>query len=111
LPKVSGGRINPTTGLPEEETTEVATTVLLPDGGGIVIGGLIKDHNSDQLSKIPKLGDLPLIGGAFRRKTDLCRRDEIIIAMVAHLVNSPEGMRPHEHQELQQVLPDYVHVR
>jgi type II secretory pathway component GspD/PulD (secretin) len=111
LPKVSGGRINPTTGLPEEETTEVATTVLLPDGGGIVIGGLIKDHNSDQLSKIPKLGDLPLIGGAFRRKTDLCRRDEIIIAMVAHLANSPEGMRPHEHQELQQVLPDYVHIR
>ncbi len=46
LPKVSGGKITEN-GFPEEDTTEVQTTVLMPDGGGIVIGGLIREENLD----------------------------------------------------------------
>ncbi len=57
-PEVSSGRINPQTSLPEEETTEVELAVMLPDGRGMVIGGLIKETDIDSQGKVPMLGDL-----------------------------------------------------
>ncbi len=109
-PKVSGGRINPVSGLPEEDTTEVNTTVMLPDGGGIIIGGLIKENNDRQRSEVPGFSKLPLIGGLFKRHANENRRDEIVIALVAHIINDPCQMREHELQELNQTLPAYSAV-
>ena len=85
-PEVSSGRISLNTGLPEEETTEVETTILLPDGHGIVIGGLIQESMVDEQSKIPILGDLWLIGKLFQRQNLALERSEIIIAIVPHVV-------------------------
>ena len=56
LPKVSGGKITES-GFPEEDTTEVQTTVLMPDGGGIVIGGLIREDNSSPEPSCPAWAD------------------------------------------------------
>ncbi len=47
----------------------VESTVLVNDGQIIVIGGLIQDSVSDGVSKVPGLGDLPLLGGLFRTNT------------------------------------------
>ena len=47
----------------------VESMVLLDDGQIAVIGGLIQDNMSDVLSKVPLLGDLPLVGGLFQYKT------------------------------------------
>jgi type II secretory pathway component GspD/PulD (secretin) len=86
-PEVSSGQINPDTGLPEEETTEVETTVMLPDGRGMIIGGLIKEEDIDRQSKIPLLGDLWLVGRLFQRRTVIRKRSEIIIALVPRIVS------------------------
>jgi type IV pilus assembly protein PilQ len=108
LPKVSGGKINQTSGLPEEETTEVSTTVLMPDGGGMIIGGLIKDETVNNVANVAGLGRIPGLGMLFRRKSDLTRRNEIIVALVAHVVPDIGCVRPHEHCELQTTLPSYA---
>ncbi len=108
LPKVSGGRINQTSGLPEEETTEVSTTVLLPDGGGMIIGGLIKEEDSNSLAVIPGLWRIPLLGKLFERKADTNRRNEIIVALVAHVVPDVCSIRTHELRELGTILPEYT---
>jgi type II secretory pathway component GspD/PulD (secretin) len=42
-PEVSKGQVNPLTGLPESDTTTVESSVMLPDGQGMVIGGLIQE--------------------------------------------------------------------
>jgi general secretion pathway protein D len=47
----------------------VESLVLLDDGQIAVIGGLIQDNVSDVVSKVPVLGDLPLLGGLFQYKT------------------------------------------
>jgi len=47
----------------------VETTVLANDGQIIVIGGLIQDSVSDGVSKVPLLGDIPVLGGLFRQNT------------------------------------------
>ena len=85
-PEVSSGQVDPDTGLPEEETTEVETDVLLDDGQGMVIGGLIQEKDSTVQSKIPLLGDIWLVGKLFQKSTIIKKRSEIIIAIVPHVV-------------------------
>ncbi|MEQ8791301.1 MAG: hypothetical protein RIC55_33880 [Pirellulaceae bacterium] len=85
-PEVSSGSVNPTTGLPEEETTEVETDILLADGRGVVIGGLIREDVSDTQNKLPWLGDLPLIGRLFQHRENKNDRTEIVIALVPRVV-------------------------
>lgn len=85
-PEISAGRVNPDTGLPEEETTEVQTTVMLEDGHAMIIGGLISEADIEQQSKIPVLGDLWGIGRAFQRRTVERERTEIIIALIPRIV-------------------------
>jgi general secretion pathway protein D len=47
-------------------TRRINTTVLAEDSQIIVLGGLIEDTYTDQVQKVPFLGDLPLLGGLFR---------------------------------------------
>ena len=85
-PQVSSGRINPETELPEETTTEVQTNVMLEDGQGIVIGGLIKEKDSDIQHKIPLLGNLPYVGLLFQERDRETQRTEVIIALLPRVV-------------------------
>jgi type II secretory pathway component GspD/PulD (secretin) len=107
LPKVSGGKITQN-GFPEEETTEVQTTILMPDGGGVIIGGLIREDSVQARSIVPYIGHIPVLGRLFRRRADEMRRNELIVALVTHVM--PEGCAPrcHEAMELDQTLPDYA---
>jgi len=93
-PEVSSGQVNPDTGLPEEETTEVETDVLLNDGQGMVIGGLIQEKDSTIQSKIPVIGDIWLVGKLFQRSEIITKRSEIIIALVPRVV----PYEPHDEQ-------------
>ena len=102
-PEVSGGRIN-ALGLPEEETTEVTSTILLPNGGGVVIGGLIKETDQDDHAMVPILGRIPKIGKFFSRHGRDARREEIIIALVTHIVPTVEEVRACEMEELHRAL-------
>lgn len=47
-------------------TRKINTTVLAEDGQIIVLGGLLEDTYTDQVEKVPFLGDLPLLGQLFR---------------------------------------------
>ena len=85
-PKISTGRVNPDTGLPEEETTDVQTTVMLHDGQAMIIGGLITETDVDLQSKIPIAGDLWGVGKLFQRRVQTTERSEIIIALIPRIV-------------------------
>ena len=85
-PKVATGRIDPDTKLPEEETTEVATDVLLTDGQGVVIGGLIQEKDEDVERKIPYFGDLWLVGTLFQWHHAVKTRSEIIITLIPRVL-------------------------
>jgi len=66
------------------------TTVRVGDGEVIAIGGLLQELERESKSKIPILGDIPLIGSLFRssRKTSVKR--EIVIFVVPHILG-PDG--------------------
>ena len=103
-PQVSTGRINPTTQLPESETTEVETSVLLGDGEAIVIGGLIKETANDSRNKVPILGDLWLVGWLFQRRETTRERNEIIITLLPRIIPDDRGCRELEPQQSRKSL-------
>jgi type IV pilus assembly protein PilQ len=84
-PQVSTARINSTSKLPESESTEVTTTVMLSEGQAIVIGGLIRETSSDGQNKIPFLGDLWMVGRLFQSRDRLRERNEIIITLLPRI--------------------------
>lgn len=59
---------SPTDNQPIVSTREADTTVAVKDGSTVVIGGLIRETKESSSSKVPGLGDMPIIGGAFRRR-------------------------------------------
>ncbi|MEM9587985.1 MAG: hypothetical protein AAGA03_11960 [Planctomycetota bacterium] len=107
LPKVSGGQVTPN-GFPLEETTEVQTTVLVPDGGGVVIGGLIREENVDSAAESPLFGRIPLLGRLFRRESTDIRRNEVVVALVTHVMPQYCGPRAQEYCQLGKTLPEYA---
>ncbi len=84
-PEVSDGAINPVTELPDTVTTELETDVMLADGQGMVIGGLIKETDSVKQNKVPYLGNVKGLGWFFRRSEVTKKREEIIIALVPRI--------------------------
>jgi type II secretory pathway component GspD/PulD (secretin) len=88
-PEVSTGQINATTQVPDKSTTELQTDVMLNDGQGMIIGGLIKENDSMVQSKIPWLGNVRGLGWFLRREELTKERAEIIIAVLPRI-------QPHE---------------
>jgi type II secretory pathway component GspD/PulD (secretin) len=65
---------------------EQITIVKIQNGSTIVIGGLFEDITVESTRKIPLLGDLPLLGFAFRNQGESIRKSEIIVFLTPKLV-------------------------
>jgi type IV pilus assembly protein PilQ len=68
-----------TTGAVAVDTRNADTTVLVRDGETIVIGGLITDTESVNEAKVPLLGDIPILGWFFRKKSTSRTRQELLV--------------------------------
>lgn len=85
-PEVSSGQVNPNTGLPEEKTTELETSVMFHDNQAYVIGGLIQETDTEVQRKLPWLGDLKHVGHLFQRSEIVKRRSEVIVALLPRVM-------------------------
>lgn len=73
--------------IPDEDTTEMTTNVMLRDGQTAVLGGLFTEKTTSSRRQVPLLGDIPLIGSAFRGSDDSTVRSEIIFMITPSIVN------------------------
>jgi type II secretory pathway component GspD/PulD (secretin) len=94
LHPVVNSLIGTNAGVPEISTRDTQTTVHLQDDETLVIGGLIQENDTRTTTKIPLLGDLPLIGGAFRSDSVQGQRNELIIVVTPHIVKPGKSMLP-----------------
>ena len=69
-------------------TRSADTTVTVRDGEPMIIGGLIGAEESKSVSKIPFLGDLPILGALFRNHRKSKSESELIIFLTAHVLSS-----------------------
>ena len=91
-PKDSTAELNED-GVPDETTTELKTNILVKDGETIVIGGLFRDVVVTSRKQIPLLGDLPVVGAAFRSSDDTTQRQEVIIMLTPHIIDGADQTR------------------
>src|SRR6185312_3606092 len=78
------------------------TVVITPDGQTVVIGGLMRNDSGEVITKIPYLGDIPLLGTLFRHKTTQSQKVELIIFVTPHVVQYPTqlaSMATHENDQ------------
>ncbi len=68
-------------------TLKVRTRVLLDNGETVVIGGIYEHQSSETVSKVPLLGDLPVIGVLFKKKGILHNRRELLIFLTPRIIN------------------------
>ena len=74
----------------DPETRGSDSILKLNDGQTMVIGGLLRNQDSKNTSKLPFLGDLPFIGSAFRSTTTTKNERELIIFLTPHIIDDPD---------------------
>ncbi|MCW5661725.1 MAG: type II secretion system secretin GspD [Burkholderiaceae bacterium] len=64
---------------PSTDKRSIESTVVVDDGSILVLGGLIEDRFTDQKSKVPLLGDIPVLGGLFRSESRTRKRTNLMV--------------------------------
>jgi general secretion pathway protein D len=75
---------------PVIETRRIGSTVTLADGETIAFGGLVSEVQQEVEDRVPFLGDLPLLGGLFRRTETITFNRELIMMVTPTLID-PAG--------------------
>jgi type IV pilus assembly protein PilQ len=81
-----------TSGIPID-TKHVKTEVVVDNGGTIVIGGIYTQDASNSVTKIPFLGDLPVLGNLFKSTTKKDNKTELLVFITPRIVNDQLGLR------------------
>ncbi|MFT7516568.1 MAG: hypothetical protein ACI84O_000351 [Myxococcota bacterium] len=76
--------------LPELQVASVNTTVVVPDGGTVVIGGLKKLFNIDQRAEIPFLSDIPILSLLFKKEGEASENRDVILMITATIIDANE---------------------
>ncbi|MFQ6130555.1 MAG: type II secretion system protein GspD [Armatimonadota bacterium] len=93
---------DPTTGLPDKSTRTASTMVRVRDGETIIIGGLLQDELRQTRTKVPILGDIPLIGGLFRSKSRTKTKTELVIFITPKILSQTGHLPPDEETAIKQ---------
>jgi len=75
--------------LPVTQKRTVDTTVIVKDGQTVVIGGLIDDSSTRNDTKVPVLGDIPVLGWLFRKRTETNQKTNLYIFLTPRVIKSP----------------------
>jgi len=73
-------------GVPPINTQNVETQVLVDNGETVVLGGVYEQTKTKSIDRVPFFGDLPLVGGLFRNKTETNDKSELLIFVTPKLL-------------------------
>ncbi len=79
--------------VPQISLRQAATSATVPDGQLFIIGGLSRETEIRNFSRIPILGYLPLIGALFRVRHDTAQRVNLYIAITPHIIHESARVR------------------
>jgi type IV pilus assembly protein PilQ len=75
-------------GNPTLITQQATTSVLVTDGGTVVIGGVIQTQNSLNVAQVPLLGDIPVFGNLFKRRTVSTSTQELLFFVTPKIIQT-----------------------
>ena len=74
-------------------TKHIQTNVLVENGGTVVIGGIYTINESDDVSKVPLLGDIPVVGNLFKNRVKEVTKREMLVFLTPKLVSERAAIR------------------
>ncbi|KPK40567.1 MAG: pilus assembly protein PilQ [Gammaproteobacteria bacterium SG8_47] len=77
---------NRVNGVPPINTQSVTTQVLVDNGQTVVLGGVFEQTKSNQINRVPFLGDLPVLGGLFRNSFESDDKSELLIFVTPKII-------------------------
>ncbi|MDD5259598.1 MAG: type IV pilus secretin PilQ [bacterium] len=81
------GNVPANTAVPPPISTRTAdTNILAADGETLVIGGLIDEQATEDLSRIPFIGEIPIIGALFTHKENTTTKTELLVFITPHIM-------------------------
>jgi general secretion pathway protein D len=83
---------------PVFSTRKVTTSVSVYDGQTVVLGGLMREDVQKTEDKVPIIGDIPLVGRAFRTNTEQHTKKNLVIFVTARII-TPAGVPLNEEEE------------
>lgn len=83
---ISEWRTTPAGDFPVISTRNAAATVRVKDGESVVIGGLLQDSKRENITRVPVLGYLPLVGLAFQNRTIGSEKTEIVFIITPRVI-------------------------
>lgn len=78
---------------PQTTSRLISTQMMVPSGGTMVLGGLIRDDISDSTRGVPYLSRIPVLGGLFGNQSWTNKRSELVIFITPRVVNDNETRR------------------
>jgi len=78
---------------PATSKRSAKTTVVARDQQTVVIGGLMQDRVSESVTKVPVLGDIPVLGFFFRSTTKTVKKSNILIAITPYVISDLSDLR------------------
>lgn len=79
--------VNASFGNPPIKSSVVETSVVVENGGTVVIGGVYISKSTKDVEKVPLLGDIPYLGWLFKMKSDAGKRRELLIFITPRVVS------------------------
>jgi type IV pilus assembly protein PilQ len=79
---VASGGVN----VPSINTRTIETQVVLSDGQTVVLGGILETTHSDAETKVPWLGDIPILGNFFKNTTKVDDKDELLVFVTPKII-------------------------
>lgn len=74
-------------------TKHVQTQVLVENGGTVVIGGIFEQTEIDDVTKVPLLGDIPVMGNLFKNRSKTANKSELLIFITPRVISDRGVMR------------------
>jgi type II secretory pathway component GspD/PulD (secretin) len=87
---------------PDLTSSDINTVVTVPDGSTIILGGMLKLNQSKGGSKVPILGDLPLVGGIFRSISNSDVQSKLYVFVRAEIIRPVEAIAG-THEDLERI--------
>jgi general secretion pathway protein D len=90
---------------PTWSTRSFETRVVVQDQQSVVLGGLTQDKEVDQVTKVPVLGDIPLLGYLFKTRSKRRSRTNLLIMLTPYIIKDQRELQAiqrrklHEHDE------------
>jgi hypothetical protein len=92
-------------GVPTVDTRRADTVALIKDGQTIAIGGLRKRQTSKDISKVPLIGDIPLIGNLFRSSSESVEISELVVLITPRIIGDPQVVAPELSEDGENGIP------